>query len=186
MNEYKRSAGHSRPLGGAGMDFSCYLRRPLVGDGAGIHRLIAGCPPLDANSMYCNLLQCTHFADTCVVAEVESEVAAFLSAYRKPDDLQVMFVWQIAVAESFRGRGLASRMLHELMRRPAARQVNYLETSITPSNRASFILFERFAQKHAATSTKSILFSKAGHFADRHEDEVLFRIGPFPPQYLSQ
>ena len=31
--------------------------------------LIAACPPLDRNSRYFNLIQCTHFADNCIIAE---------------------------------------------------------------------------------------------------------------------
>lgn len=132
--------------------------------------------------MYCNLLQCSHFADTGVLAEKGGDIAAFLSAYRKPSDPEVMFIWQIAVAEKHRGLGLAGRMLDALMRRPIANHVSYIETSITPSNRASANLFERFAQKQAATLTRSILFSKAEHFVDKHDDEVLFRIGPLQLQ----
>src|SRR3546814_14667808 len=45
------------------------LRTPLTEDGPSISRLVGDCPPLDVNSAYCNLLQCTHFVDTTVVAE---------------------------------------------------------------------------------------------------------------------
>src|SRR3546814_16914023 len=43
-------------------DFS--FRNPVAEDAQAIHDLIAACPPLDTNSLYCNLLQCTHFAET--------------------------------------------------------------------------------------------------------------------------
>lgn len=167
-------------------DVNFFFRRPTVADGVRVHALIAGCPPLDSNSMYCNLLQCSHFAETCVLAENEGDIAAFLSAYRKPHDPEVMFIWQIAVAAKYRGLGLASRMLDALMRRSPANHVSYIETSITPSNQASANLFERFAQKQAATLTKSVLFSKAEHFGGQHDDEVLFRIGPLQMQNPSQ
>ena len=39
-----------------------------------IWELISACPPLDTNSAYANLLQCTHFADTCVIAEREGRI----------------------------------------------------------------------------------------------------------------
>src|SRR3546814_3090873 len=39
------------------------LRMPRTEDGPAISRLVGDCPPLDVNSAYCNLLQCTHFAD---------------------------------------------------------------------------------------------------------------------------
>lgn len=167
-------------------DVNFFFRKPTVTDGVRVHALIAGCSPLDSNSMYCNLLQCSHFADTCVLAENEGDIAAFLSAYLKPNDPEVIFIWQIAVAAKYRGLGLASRMLNALMRRSITNQVSYIETSITPSNQASANLFERFAQKQAATLTKSVLFSKAEHFGGQHDDEVLFRIGPLQMQNPSQ
>src|SRR5690554_7602315 len=49
------------------------LRKPTVTDGSAVHALIARCAPLDTNSMYCNLLQCFHFAGTAVVAEMNGQ-----------------------------------------------------------------------------------------------------------------
>ncbi len=161
------------------------VRKPTAMDGLAVHRLIAQCPPLDPNSVYCNLLQCSHFADTSVLVEAQGEVAAFMSGYVKPTDAEVLFVWQVAVAEAWRGRGLAGRMLEALLQRRELRAIRFLETSITPSNEASANLFRRFADKHQASLTTSILFSQAEHFAGRHDDEVLFRIGPFGPQKSS-
>src|SRR5690554_486165 len=74
------------------------VRKPTAMDGMNVHRLIAQCPPLDPNSVYCNLLQCSHFADTAVLVEAQGEVVAFMSGYVKPTDAQVLFVWQVAVA----------------------------------------------------------------------------------------
>lgn len=158
------------------------VRKPTQKDGVAVHSLIAQCPPLDPNSVYCNLLQCSHFADTSVLVEIQGEAVAFMSGYLKPTDAQVLFVWQVAVAEAWRGHGLAGRMLDALVQRPELKAVSFLETSVTPSNEASAKLFRRFADKRHAPLITSILFSQAEHFAGRHDDEVLFRIGPFNPQ----
>ncbi len=162
-------------------------RQPVAEDGVAVHRLIERCTPLDPNSLYCNLLQTTHFAETSVLAERDGELAAFLSGYVKPGEPEVLFVWQIAVAEKWRGQGLAQCMLKTLLQRPKLRAIQFLETSITPSNQASAKLFRRFAAEHQAALTTSVLFSKAAHFAGTHDDEVLFRIGPFgSDQHSSQ
>src|SRR3546814_20772399 len=63
-------------------------------------------PILDTNSLYCNLLQCTHFAETCVLAERDGEISGWISGYRLVHDPEAMFVWQVAVHERARGRGL--------------------------------------------------------------------------------
>lgn len=162
-------------------------RQPVAEDAVAVHRLIGRCPPLDPNSLYCNLLQTTHFAETSVLVECDGEVAAFLSGYIKPGEPEVLFVWQIVVAEKWRGHGLAHGMLKTLLQRPNLRATPFIETSITPSNQASAKLFRRFAAEHQAALTTSILFSKAAHFAGTHDDEVLFRIGPFgSDQHSSQ
>ena len=54
-----------------------------------------------------------------------------------------------------------------------------METTISPDNGASQALFKKaFAQLGADYSTRT-LFSRSKHFAGRHEDEVLYRAGPF-------
>ncbi|MDD2638675.1 MAG: hypothetical protein PHO60_06890, partial [Methanothrix sp.] len=50
------------------------LRKPEVSDGAKIFNLVEICKPLDLNSVYSYLLLCHHFADTCVVAELDGEI----------------------------------------------------------------------------------------------------------------
>lgn len=157
------------------------MRKPMAGDGAAVHRLISQCPPLDPNSLYCNLLQCSHFADTSVLVESGEQPIAFMSGYVKPGDSKVLFVWQIAVSKGWRGHGLAGRMLDELMLRPELKSISFVETSITPANDASARVFRRFAETRHAPLTTSVLFSRAEHFAGHHDDEVLFRIGPFGP-----
>lgn len=155
------------------------LRRPTDHDGAALHDLVAACPPLDPNSRYCNLLQVSHFAETAVVAEMEGELVGSITGYLKPGDPETLFVWQVAVHEKARGRGLATRMMEAIVSRPVCRQVRFMETTIDPENAASWRAFEKFAQAHGAASEQSLLFSREHHFGGRHGDEVLLRIGPF-------
>src|SRR5690606_15070663 len=53
-------------------------------DGSDVYKLISCCQPLDTNSMYCNLMQCSHFAQTVVAAEMNGELVGFISGYRLP------------------------------------------------------------------------------------------------------
>jgi len=156
------------------------LRRPTDGDGLPLHELVARCQPLDTNSVYCNLLQCSDFADTAIAAEdARGQLVGFISGYRPPSRPDTLFVWQVAVDASMRGQGLALRMLMALTERVARQGVRFMETTISPDNAASQALFKRaFAQLEADYSTRT-LFSRAEHFAGKHEDEVLYRAGPF-------
>lgn len=157
-------------------------RPPELTDAAAVHALVEQCKPLDLNSEYAYLLLCTHFAETCVVAEMASQLAGFVSSYKKPTDDSVLFVWQVAVGPGARGNGLASIMLNKLMEREPCQAVSWIETTISPSNQASWALFESFARKRGASCAHEPLF-QAEHFGGKeHEEEHLLRIGPIPPK----
>lgn len=155
------------------------LREPSSIDGTSVFQLVSQCPPLDANSLYCNLLQCTHFSSTSVVAEQGGKLVGFISGYLKPDNPSTLFIWQVAVDEVARGMGLATKMLQHILVRPGCQAVNRLEATITPNNQASWALFEVFARKQGCSITKRVLFDRDEHFQGIHETEYLVEIGPF-------
>lgn len=159
---------------------SIRFRMPCAEDGSRITALIAASPPLDVNSAYCNLLQCTDFRETCVLAERGGKLLGWISAYRPPATPDRLFVWQVAVHPDARGEGLAARMLDELIARPAAAGAETLTTTITEDNPASWALFEAFARRHGATLTKSPRFEREAHFAGAHDTEWEACISPLP------
>lgn len=160
------------------------LRLPTATDGAQVHRLIANCPPLDPNSMYCNLLQCSHFSATSVAAEQNGELIGFISGYVLPENPSTLFIWQVAVGEAGRGKGLATRMLKHIVSRPQCSQVTHLETTITASNRASWALFRGLADKLDTRLVELPFFDQETHFNGEHDSELLARIGPFSTAQL--
>lgn len=153
------------------------LRQPTPEDGAELHSLVERCPPLDTNSRYCNLLQVSHFRDTAIVAEQGDRLTGFVSGYRIPGREDVLFVWQVGVAPEGRGSGLAPKMLLALIRR--LDDVRFLETTVTPDNDASAAVFRKVADRLKAPLERSVLFESETHFDGEHDEEVLFRIGPF-------
>jgi L-2,4-diaminobutyric acid acetyltransferase len=157
------------------------FRVPRTEDGAAVWRLIGSCEPLDDNSLYCNLLQCDHFADTCVAAERASDSAlvGWVSGYLLPDDPQTLFVWQVAVDESAQGQGVAGKMLSALMEREACADVHRLKTTITRDNAASWALFRSFARRQGGELRSEPYFRKNDHFDGAHVTEHLVTI-PLP------
>ena len=157
------------------------IRKPEDEDGFDVHNLIASCPPLDRNSMYCNLLQCKHFSNTSVIAldEHSQEVLGFISAYIKPSDSDTLFVWQVAVSEKARGQGLAKKMLLHILERDTHHALSYIETTITDNNPGSWALFTSLSKELQTELARSELFTKELHFQGVHDTENLVRIGPF-------
>jgi L-2,4-diaminobutyric acid acetyltransferase len=152
------------------------LRSPEKADGPAVHALIARCPPLDRNSLYMSLVQCDHFADTCVLAERGGEVLGWVSGHCPPGRDDTVFVWQVAVDARARGAGLGGRMLSALLDRPACAGVARLETTITRDNEGSWALFRGFARRMGAPLSHVPHFDREAHFDGRHATEHLVTI----------
>lgn len=155
------------------------FRIPEITDAQTIRRLIEDSPPLDLNSLYCYLLICTHFAATSIVAESPRGLCGFISAYVRPDRRDTLFIWQVVVGKSHQGRGVAKAMLVNLLGRQYPAPLRYLETTVNPSNAPSRALFYSTAKFLNTTLLESVLFSEADFGSQTHEDEILYRIGPF-------
>lgn len=155
------------------------IRAATAEDGAAVWRLVKASGVLDVNSSYAYLLFLDHFGDTSVVAEVDGEVVGFVTGFRPPREPEAVFVWQVAVAESARGRGLAGRLLNGLVRLPGCRGVRTMLTTVTPSNTPSQAMFRSFARGVDAEVTVTEYLT-GDHFPEGgHEPEELYRIGPF-------
>lgn len=156
------------------------IDRPSVADGAALWRIARDSKALDLNSSYSYLLWCRDFAATSAVARDErGEPVGFVTGYVRPDRPRTLLVWQVAVDETHRGRGLAGALLDGLAVRACAEHlITAVETTITPGNTASERLFAAFAERHDADLEREVLFD-AGLFPDGpHDPEVLYRIGP--------
>jgi len=160
------------------MDLQFSFYRPTSDDGKAVSQLIRACPPLDTNSNYCNLLQCHHFADTSVAVRQADRLVGFISGYLIPMRPDTLFVWQVAVAEQARGHGVAAKMINHILERKACQAVDFIETTITETNSASWALFERIGKSYAAPLSTEALFLSGEHFSEQHESEMLVRIGP--------
>lgn len=155
------------------------IRPPAPEDAAEIHALIAACPPLDTNSLYANLIQCSHFASHCAVARMDGKVVGWISGHRPPGQEGTYFLWQVAVHGDARGQRLPRRMLADILARPAQAGVSQIETSITRANEASWALFRSVAGWLSAPLREEPWFDRTRHFAGQHDTEFLVTIGPF-------
>jgi L-2,4-diaminobutyric acid acetyltransferase len=153
------------------------IESPRVADAASLWRLARDGGALDLNSSYAYLLWCHDFADTSVVARAEGNVVGFITGYLRPTAPETLMVWQVAVATSHRGKGLAARLLDGLLDRVLPLGVRYLETTVTQDNEASNRMFRSLAARRSAAVDRSALF-ESGDFPDGHDTEFRYRIGP--------
>jgi L-2,4-diaminobutyric acid acetyltransferase len=158
------------------------LRAPRAEDGANVARLVRASGALDTNSLYCNLLQCTHFAGTCVLAERDGAPLGWVSGYVPPMQPDTFFVWQVCTSPEARGLGLAQAMIAELLARPALSGIRHVECSITRENTASWRFFESIARRLQAPMRSEELFDRDLHLDGSHASERRVILGPFAVQ----
>lgn len=93
-------------------------------------------------------MTCDYFADTCAVAEQDHEIAGFVTGFITPNDPRTLFIWQIAVAETVRGKGLATSLVDFVLKQEVCSHVTQLEMTISPSNKSSLSLFQKITKNY--------------------------------------
>ncbi|MGO4887983.1 diaminobutyrate acetyltransferase [Anaerobacillus sp. MEB173] len=153
---------------------------PDVDDGAAMWELVKDSGVLDLNSSYSYLMMCEFFSKTCLaVKNSKNELVGFVTAFHPPKKKDVIFVWQIGVAKSERGKGLGSKILNALLNLPTCKDVKYLEATISPSNIASQSLFRGIARKKNTNCVVLECFPEEVFPTEgNHEPEMTYRIGP--------
>lgn len=156
------------------------IRKPELTDGQLIYDLIRNSEPLDLNSLYSYLLISAHFNQTSAVAETGEELVGYVSGYLHPHQDDTLFIWQVAVKPYMRGRGLATRMLQNILNREELIKVKFIEATITPSNKNSRKLFQHLAEQLKADYKESPYLNRELFGDLNHEEENLLHIGPIP------
>lgn len=159
---------------GSGLD----IRPPAMEDGAAMWRIARDSGTLDLNTSYAYLLMARDFAATSRLAVSDGEPVGFVLGYQRPTAPGTLFIWQIGVDASQRGKGVAGQLLDHLL--VSLPEVTALETTITADNTASQRLFASFAARHGATEEVAPLIEEH-HFPDAgHGAELLHVISPLP------
>ncbi|MCG8418524.1 MAG: diaminobutyrate acetyltransferase [Proteobacteria bacterium] len=154
------------------------FRRCDLADGAAIWQVVRESGRLDTNSAYMYLLLCDRFRDTCIAAEQEGILVGFVLSFVPPAHMDTIFIWQVGVAERFRGQGIGLEMLNHLVAMPSCASVKFLEATVTLTNAPSRALFAAFARQHEAAIVQSERYGRELFPNGNHEAEHLLRIGP--------
>ena len=157
------------------MEEELILRHPVKEDGLAVFNLIQSCPPLDLNSSYYYFVMCADFGKSSLLSERNGELLGYVSGYVPPEDETTLFIWQAAVSEAARGKGLAGVLLANLIQNWNG-LITTIKTTISPSNSASQALFIGFAEKNGYSISRSEFLSADDFGNGEHEPEVLYTI----------
>ncbi|MFD4291641.1 diaminobutyrate acetyltransferase [Rhodococcus sp. NPDC058505] len=153
------------------------LRRPRLSDSIRMQQIAKDSRVLDVNSAYAYLLWCRDFPNTSAVAEIDGRVAGYVTGYVRPESPDTLFIWQVAVDEAARGRGVGVAMLDRILDWTRGFGVRFLETTITADNPSSIAMFTALARRRDTGIYARPLFA-ADHFPEGHAAEDLYTIGP--------
>lgn len=143
------------------------IRATTIADGGDMWRLARECG-LDLNSSYAYLIYADDFRATCRIARIGGEPVGYVLGYRLPEHPHRLFVWQVGVSERARGRGVAARMVHDLL--DTLDGVETLEATVEETNAASRALFAGIARSRGGELTWSQGVT-AEDFPDDHPGE---------------
>ena len=133
---------------------------------------------LDLNSSYAYVLWCDQFSATSAVARLDDEVVGFVTGFVPPADPDTLMIWQIAVDDGHRGKGLGLALIGAVLDGDGSKPFRWLKTTVGRSNHASRALFTAVGDQRQATCSRTFGYS-ADDFPDPHETEDLCTVGPF-------
>ena len=154
------------------------IRNARPEDGQNIWQLVKDTRILDLNSVYCYLLLCEHFGNTCLITEINGELVGFVTAYKVPGNETALFIWQTGVDEKVRGQGIAKKMILKLLANEYCRDIKEIQATVSPSNIASKSLFKSLARDLNTKLTEHGYFDSSLFPGQQHEKENLITIGP--------
>src|SRR5699024_5879755 len=148
-------------------------------------RIVEESKVLDVNSSYSYLMWSKYFNETSIVAECEDKVIGFVSGFRQPTSLDTLFVWQVAIDPAFRGLGLATKLIEQLLKQ-LGDAVRYLESTVTPSKIPYSKLVKGIAEKNNTNCSIFERISEDEYPEPSHEAEINYRVGPIKYNWIDQ
>ncbi|MFD2646263.1 GNAT family N-acetyltransferase [Devosia albogilva] len=148
-----------------------------MADNDQIWSLTRSMPLLEEHSPRSIRLQATHFAGTSAVAERGGEVLGWATGYVLPEQTDTLFLWQVCVSDDAQGDHLGSRLVVDVLSRPACDRVTTLQCTIRHDDEPSWDLFTSIARRLKAQMRQIEPFDRRQQSSGLTEYSV--SIGPF-------
>lgn len=153
------------------------IRRPCAADSDQIWSLTRSIPLPDAHSPRSIRLQAAHFAGTSAAAEWGGDVLGWAFGYVMPEQTDTLFLWQVCVSDDAQDDHLGSRLVLDVLSRPACGRVTTLQCTIRHDDEPSWDLFTSIARRLKAQMRQIEPFDRRQQSSGPTEYGV--SIGPF-------
>lgn len=151
------------------------IRNATTNDYSVLRTLAKENKPLDLHTPYTYWVCCNYYSQYCFVLERNHRPIGYIMAISNKD---CVFVWQIAISESFRGQHLSGILIDAVAKKAIADGYSELQVTISPKNLASYYSFYNYSK------SSNFAFEKIGELTveDKEENilqtenEIIYRI----------
>ena len=151
------------------------VRNACAADSPLLRALAAACGTLDVHTPYTYWVACQYHGSSIFILEDAGEPIGYIMALDNPD---CVFLWQIGILASYRGKGLSQRLYTQVMNYAAAAGKK-VQVTIAPDNKASFGALESYCRSHSLEiHTEQTLFLTDRIDPEFRETEVIYTVYP--------
>lgn len=113
-----------------------------------VRHFVSLCKPLGVHTGYTYWMLFHYFGESCYLMEENGVPIGYVSGMKSNTFKDVFFLWQIGVAQEFRGKGYSYLLLEKVVEAAKKLGCKTMQFSIEPDNEASFKTFSGFAKKN--------------------------------------
>lgn len=151
------------------------IRNACGADSALLRSLAAACGTLDVHTPYTYWVACQYHGSSIFILEDAGTPVGYLMALDNPD---CVFLWQIGILASYRGKGL-SQLLYERVMDFASAAQKPLQVTIAPENKASYgALASICRSRNLSILQEGTLYLTDRIDPDFRETEVIYTVLP--------
>lgn len=110
-----------------------------------VSQFVESCPPLERHTGFTYWVTFNFWGDTCFVAADGDEIVGYASGVGAGRSPELIYIWQVGVAERYRGNGLSQLLISKVVEAARGKGFRRANVSIAPDNEASLTAFRRVA-----------------------------------------
>lgn len=152
------------------------IRKCTVEDVDSLRRFVDRCKPLELHTPFTYWTLFNYFSNICFLMIEKDELIGFISGIKGSLDKEVVYLWQIGVSKSHRGKNYASVLIDNFIKAVIELDCNKIQVSISPDNEASYNTFLKYAKEHSYNFAKIGEVKYNDQLSDKKEYEILYQI----------